>query len=33
VRGYQLSDITVRPSAKHLPVEVWMPIASSKSID
>ena len=32
-RGYQLSDITCVPRPKHLPVEVWMPIASSKSID
>jgi len=32
-RGYTLSDITCVPRPKHLPVEVWMPIASSKSID
>src|SRR4029077_11918226 len=32
-RGYQLHDITCVPRPKHLPVEVWMPIASSKSID
>src|SRR5438093_2477099 len=32
-RGYQLRDITCVPRPKHLPVEVWMPIASSKSID
>src|SRR4030095_16513654 len=32
-RGYQLRDITCVPRPKNLPVEVWMPIASSKSID
>jgi alkanesulfonate monooxygenase SsuD/methylene tetrahydromethanopterin reductase-like flavin-dependent oxidoreductase (luciferase family) len=32
-RGYSLTDITCVPRPKHLPVEVWMPIASSKSID
>ncbi|PYO26827.1 MAG: hypothetical protein DMD86_19085, partial [Candidatus Rokuibacteriota bacterium] len=32
-RGYQLTEITCVPRPKHLPVEVWMPIASSKSID
>ena len=32
-RGYQISEITCVPRPKHLPVEVWMPIASSKSID
>jgi alkanesulfonate monooxygenase SsuD/methylene tetrahydromethanopterin reductase-like flavin-dependent oxidoreductase (luciferase family) len=32
-RGYQLSEVTCVPRPKHLPVEVWMPIASSKSID
>src|SRR5260370_17898372 len=32
-RGYQLTDITCVPRPKHLPVEIWMPIASSKSID
>jgi len=32
-RGYTLSDITCVPRPKHLPVEIWMPIASSKSID
>src|SRR4029434_6760696 len=32
-RGYQLSEITCVPRPKNLPVEIWMPIASSKSID
>jgi alkanesulfonate monooxygenase SsuD/methylene tetrahydromethanopterin reductase-like flavin-dependent oxidoreductase (luciferase family) len=32
-RGYQLREITCVPRPKHLPVDVWMPIASSKSID
>jgi alkanesulfonate monooxygenase SsuD/methylene tetrahydromethanopterin reductase-like flavin-dependent oxidoreductase (luciferase family) len=32
-RGYQLKDITVIPRPKHLPVEIWMPIASGKTID
>jgi alkanesulfonate monooxygenase SsuD/methylene tetrahydromethanopterin reductase-like flavin-dependent oxidoreductase (luciferase family) len=32
-RGYQMGEITCVPRPKHLPVEVWMPIASSKSID
>ena len=32
-RGYQLKDITMVPRPKHLPVEVWMPIASGKTID
>ncbi len=32
-RGYQLEDITVVPRPKHLPVEIWMPIASGKTID
>jgi alkanesulfonate monooxygenase SsuD/methylene tetrahydromethanopterin reductase-like flavin-dependent oxidoreductase (luciferase family) len=32
-RGYQLTDITVIPRPKHLPVEIWMPIASGKTID
>src|SRR5207237_6190979 len=31
-RGYQLREITCVPRPKYLPVEVWMPIASSKSI-
>ena len=32
-RGYKLTDITVVPRPKHLPVEVWMPVASGKTID
>ena len=32
-RGYQLEEITMVPRPKHLPVEIWMPIASGKSID
>jgi alkanesulfonate monooxygenase SsuD/methylene tetrahydromethanopterin reductase-like flavin-dependent oxidoreductase (luciferase family) len=32
-RGYQMQEITCVPRPKHLPVEIWMPIASSKSID
>jgi alkanesulfonate monooxygenase SsuD/methylene tetrahydromethanopterin reductase-like flavin-dependent oxidoreductase (luciferase family) len=32
-RGYQLKEITVVPRPKHLPVDVWMPIASGRSID
>src|SRR5271166_1090328 len=32
-RGYRLKDITVIPRPKHLPVEIWMPIASGKTID
>ncbi len=32
-RGYRLTDITVVPRPKHLPVEVWMPVASGKTID
>jgi alkanesulfonate monooxygenase SsuD/methylene tetrahydromethanopterin reductase-like flavin-dependent oxidoreductase (luciferase family) len=32
-RGYRLEEITVVPRPKHLPVEIWMPIASGKTID
>jgi alkanesulfonate monooxygenase SsuD/methylene tetrahydromethanopterin reductase-like flavin-dependent oxidoreductase (luciferase family) len=32
-RGYKLSDITMVPRPKHLPVEIWMPIASGKTIE
>ena len=32
-RGYKLTDITLVPRPKHLPVEIWMPIASGKTID
>jgi len=31
-RGYKLSEITLVPRPKHLPVEIWMPIASGKTI-
>ena len=32
-RGYRLTDITMVPRPRHLPVDVWMPIASGRSID
>jgi alkanesulfonate monooxygenase SsuD/methylene tetrahydromethanopterin reductase-like flavin-dependent oxidoreductase (luciferase family) len=32
-RGYDLTDITMVPRPKHRPVEVWMPVASGKTID
>jgi len=32
-RGYKVQDITMVPRPKHLPVEIYMPIASSKTID
>src|SRR6266478_3491154 len=32
-RGYRLKEITVVPRPKHLPVDVWMPIASGRTID
>jgi alkanesulfonate monooxygenase SsuD/methylene tetrahydromethanopterin reductase-like flavin-dependent oxidoreductase (luciferase family) len=32
-RGYRLQEITMVPRPKHLPVEIWMPIASGKTID
>jgi alkanesulfonate monooxygenase SsuD/methylene tetrahydromethanopterin reductase-like flavin-dependent oxidoreductase (luciferase family) len=32
-RGYELRDITCIPRPKHLPVEVWMPIASGRTIE
>ena len=32
-RGYRLTDITVVPRPKHLPVDIFMPIASGKTID
>ena len=32
-RGYTLREVTCVPRPKHLPVEIWMPIASGKSID
>jgi alkanesulfonate monooxygenase SsuD/methylene tetrahydromethanopterin reductase-like flavin-dependent oxidoreductase (luciferase family) len=32
-RGYTLKEITCVPRPIHLPVEIWMPIASGKTID
>lgn len=32
-RGYRLRDITCVPRPLHRPVEIWMPIASGKTID
>ncbi len=32
-RGYKLADVTMVPRPKHLPVEIWMPIASGKTIE
>ena len=32
-RGYKLAEITMVPRPRHLPVDIWMPIASGKSID
>src|ERR1043166_8824708 len=32
-RGYRLKDITMVPRPKHLPVDIWMPIASGRTID
>ena len=32
-RGYTVEDITVVPRPKNLPVEIWMPIASGKTIE
>jgi alkanesulfonate monooxygenase SsuD/methylene tetrahydromethanopterin reductase-like flavin-dependent oxidoreductase (luciferase family) len=32
-RGYTLSDVTCVPRPVHRPVEIWMPIASGKTID
>src|SRR5215475_2042580 len=32
-RGYTLKDITMVPRPRHLPVEIWMPIASGKTIE
>ncbi|HVB15541.1 MAG TPA: LLM class flavin-dependent oxidoreductase, partial [Stellaceae bacterium] len=32
-RGYDLKEITMVPRPKHLPVEIWMPIASGRTID
>jgi alkanesulfonate monooxygenase SsuD/methylene tetrahydromethanopterin reductase-like flavin-dependent oxidoreductase (luciferase family) len=32
-RGYRLKEITMVPRPKHLPVEIFMPIASGRTID
>jgi alkanesulfonate monooxygenase SsuD/methylene tetrahydromethanopterin reductase-like flavin-dependent oxidoreductase (luciferase family) len=32
-RGYRLKDVTLVPRPKHLPVDIYMPIASGKTID
>jgi alkanesulfonate monooxygenase SsuD/methylene tetrahydromethanopterin reductase-like flavin-dependent oxidoreductase (luciferase family) len=32
-RGYDLKDITCIPRPIHLPVEIWQPIASGKTLD
>src|SRR5687768_4780597 len=32
-RGYRLREVTCVPRPVNLPVEIWMPIASGKSID
>ena len=32
-RGYKLTDITMVPRPRNLPFEVWMPIASGKTIE
>src|SRR6476619_8486584 len=32
-RGYRLTDITMVPRPLHLPVDIWMPVASGKTID
>jgi alkanesulfonate monooxygenase SsuD/methylene tetrahydromethanopterin reductase-like flavin-dependent oxidoreductase (luciferase family) len=32
-RGYELTEVTLVPRPVNLPVEVWQPIASGKSID
>jgi alkanesulfonate monooxygenase SsuD/methylene tetrahydromethanopterin reductase-like flavin-dependent oxidoreductase (luciferase family) len=32
-RGYTLREVTCVPRPRHLPVPIWMPIASGKSID
>src|SRR5262249_56223379 len=32
-RGYRLKDITMVPRPKYLPVDIWMPIASGRTID
>ncbi len=32
-RGYQLKDITLVPRPIHLPVEIWQPIASGRTLE
>jgi alkanesulfonate monooxygenase SsuD/methylene tetrahydromethanopterin reductase-like flavin-dependent oxidoreductase (luciferase family) len=32
-RGYRMKEITVVPRPKHLPVEIFMPVASGRTID
>ncbi len=32
-RGYRLTDLTLVPRPKHRPVDIWMPIASGKTIE
>ncbi len=32
-RGYTVKDITLVPRPKHLPVDIYMPIASGKTIE
>ena len=32
-RGYDLKDVTMVPRPKHLPVEIFMPVASGRTID
>jgi alkanesulfonate monooxygenase SsuD/methylene tetrahydromethanopterin reductase-like flavin-dependent oxidoreductase (luciferase family) len=32
-RGYRLSEITMVPRPKHLPVEIFMPVASGRTIE
>ncbi len=32
-RGYDLEDVTLVPRPKHLPVEMWQPIVSGRTID
>ena len=32
-RGYDLTEITMVPRPTHLPVQIWMPIASGRTID
>ena len=32
-RGYTLTDVTMVPRPKHLPVDIYMPVASGKSIE